>query len=849
MPLVRLSVFHLLLLSISTSAIAEEANSPSRQELEFFEKRIRPVLVDNCYECHSEKGEIEGGLRVDLREGLLKGGDSGPAVIPGNLNDSVLISALEYKDGLEMPPDGQLPENVIRHFKRWIRTGAADSRTQKMKVEEPPKTNIESLAESLWSLQPVENPEPPSVKDTGWVYNEIDEFLLAQMEEAGVTPVGDASPEALIRRVTFDLIGLPPEPQVLIGFAKNPTREFYESYINDLLNSPRFGERWARHWFDIARYGESAGNSRDVLMPYAWRYRDYVIDTINADVPYDRFVTEQIAGDLLEADSIEEKNRLQVATGFLAVGSKSLNGGNLTLDLIDDQIDVIGKAVLGMTVSCARCHDHKFDPIPTADYYAMVGILNSTETLYGGSTRRPKDLKDELDVYLPLGTTEEISRVEEYVKTLKRIDQLTKEKSKSAKNVQSLLKELPKDWKEQEQLIASLLEEEEGESKLNDDQRSVSEKIEAYRTAQKSHRETLNEIKELESHESPEIDYAIGVREGKNVADEAIRIRGEAKKKGDIVERGFLSVVSLGHQAKINSEESGRRELAAWLVDEQQPLTPRVAVNRIWMHLFGRGIVETVANFGTNAAEPTHPELLDHLAHRFVHEFDWSRKSIIREIVLSRAYQLSSRPAPENLAVDAPNKFYWRFDRRRLEAEPLRDAMLFASGELETERPQASIVAEIGEGEVGRGIKDELLVQPYPYRSVYLPIIRGIIPEFLKVFDFPEPSNPQGTRLSTNVPAQSLFLMNSPFVIEQSEKLAELLVNEKQTSEERIQMLYLRTLSRLPSEQELANAKSYVEDCLASRKDDLKKMPKREQLAWATLCQAVFASGEFRYID
>ncbi len=841
------AIVALSLVMLLDSNAAEKAFTP--QQLNFFEKKIRPVLVESCYECHSAD-EMEGDLRVDLRAGLLQGGETGPAIVPKNLGDSLLIAAIEYRDDLEMPPDERLSDSVIRDFKRWVKMGAPDPRSGAMEAPSGKDAEGKLSGVDLWSLQPIQSPALPSVKQENWPQSGVDRFLLSKMEEVGVRPVQDASPEALLRRVSFDLTGLPPSLEDVRAFLKDPSEAAYQKYVDKLLKSPQFGERWARHWFDIARYAESAGSSRDVLMPYAWRYRDYVIDAMNEDIPYDRFITEQVAGDLLDADDQAERDRLQVATGFLAIGSKSLNGGNIVLDVVDDQIDVIGKAVLGMTISCARCHDHKFDPIPTADYYAMAGIFKSTQTLYGGSTNRPKDLGSELKVYLPLGNEASLEEAKKYISVEKELAKLVKKKGVLAKEVQKRLKALPKDWKQQEQALLALLEEEQGEEKISDEQVKLQEKIAAFRTSQQEQKNLTGQLKEMKTQEKPSVDWAVGVREGKKIADSPIHIRGEQKKTGDVVSRGFLSVVKLESEgSKISGKVSGRKELAVWLVDPSQPLTPRVAVNRIWMHLFGKGLVEQVDNFGTTSQPASHSELLDHLAHRFVRELGWSRKAIIREIVLSRAYKLSSLPDGTNLEKDAENQFYWRRQRRRLEAEALRDAMLQAGGELNLERPRASIVTQIGEGEVGRNINAKLLDKPYPYRSVYLPIIRGLVPEFLKVFDFPEPSNPSGTRMTTNVPSQSLFLMNSPFVIEQSEKLSELLIKSSGSDSDRVELMYLRALSRMPKANEIALAEAYLGDCRAGLGMSQEAADKREKLAWATLCQAVMASAEFRYLD
>ena len=437
-PTLSLTLIALAVLSVGPNASAQ---APDRRKLDFFEKRIRPVLVKSCYKCHSADAKDLGGkLRLDHRDGLIRGGETGPAVVPNKPGASLLIRALEHRDGLEMPPDKKLPSAVVQDFRKWIAQGAVDPRVSSTK----PKSAATRPRPSrdLWSLKAVSRPEVPPVKNSGWPQTDIDRFLLARMEAADLTPVADASPETLLRRVHFDLVGLPPTPEQLDAFAADHSPAAYRRTVDDLLASPRFGERWARHWLDVARFAESAGSSRDVLMLWAWRYRNYVIDAVNADIPYDRFLVEQLAGDLLEAGSPAEARRLQVATGLLAIGQKSLNGGNIPLDIIDDQLDVIGKTVLGLTIACARCHDHKFDPIPTADYYALAGIFRSTETLYGGSINRPKNIDAKLKVYLVLGDTSQLGEVKKHQKTLAN---LQKQRQNLAKRRNNLKKRLPKD--------------------------------------------------------------------------------------------------------------------------------------------------------------------------------------------------------------------------------------------------------------------------------------------------------------------------------------------------------------------------------------------------------------------
>ena len=827
-----------------------EDKRTSQRNLQFFESKIRPVLVQHCYKCHAaDSNEIGGGLLLDSRAATRSGGESGAAVVPGNVQESLLISAIEYRD-FEMPPDAKLPDDVIRDFKRWVANGAVDPRKGKP-APSPITTESKKPESDLWSLKPIAISEPPAV--TEWAISDIDRFVLRKMNDEGLEPVPDAGVDAILRRTTFDLIGLPPTVESLAAFrdaAGHGLNSALEQLVDELLASPQFGERWGRHWMDAVRYAESAGNSRDVLMPWAWRYRDYIIDALNADVAYDRFLTEQIAGDLLSADSIAERDRLQIATGFLAIGSKSLNGGNLELDIPDDQIDVIGKAILGLTVSCARCHDHKFDPIPTADYYGLVGIFRSTETLYGGSTRRPKTVADKLKVYLPLG-----KNADERANTISKIDKemaaVKKKEAVAAKRVAAQKKRLPKDWKtryselkEREAAIAS----NDKLPPLRGPDKNLLRQFALFEEAERQQAELQEQLKQMQQG-LPDLDFAIGVRDKTKVADSPIYLRGDKGKAGDVTPRGFLSVVPVAEEIAVNAKQSGRLELARWITQPDHPLTSRVIVNRVWQHLFGRGLVESVDNFGVNGDTPSHPELLDWLANRFVHHHHWSLKSLIREIVLSRTYRLSNEFDERNCELDPGNIFLWRMSRRRLEAEPLRDAMLAASGQLNLERPLGSAVMKMGEGEVGRGIKTEYLDEPFPHRTVYMPILRTKMPSFLKTFDHPEPSNPQGLRDSTNVPAQSLYLMNSPFVLEQSELLARRVIDAAPDDGIRLKNLWQLTLSRSPTGTEINRSLEFLvktDDKLKSEQSDTAR---REIRKWQMLSQALFASAEFRYVD
>ncbi len=792
-----------LLLLASPSLRAEDSAG-----IEFFEKKIRPVLAKHCYSCHSpEAKSVKGGLRVDHRSAMLEGGESGEAVVPGEPDESLLISSLKY-ESFEMPPTGQLPEAVIADFEKWVEMGAP-APDSKPTAESKESGYSAAANDDLWSLRPVEVANVPAVEKTDWPRTDVDRFVLAELEAAGLAPVGDASRETLLRRLCFDLTGLPPTPEQRRAFLADDSPDAVARLVDELLASPAYGERWGRHWLDVARYAESNGKSRDVLMPDAWRYRNWVVDAFNADLPFDEFVTQQLAGDLLPADSPEQRDRQLVATGLLAVGSKPLVGGNLPLDLADDQIDVVSKAFLGLTVSCARCHDHKFDPIPTADYYALAGIFLSTDTRYGGGLRGAKNQQGKAQTLLVLGENAD-ERLKVIAERVKLGAAATKRLAAEKKKLQQLRKKKADEAKitEVETKIASLEEE-----------------IAALKKAQR---------------DEP-LEFACGVVDGDKPSDCRIRIRGEKNKQGDSVPRGFLTSIDV-EVPEIPQDASGRLELAAFVTHPDNPLTPRVAVNRLWHHLFGRGLVETVDNFGNTGTKPSHPELLDYLAGRLVQN-EWSLKRTIREIVLSRTYQLAGTLDESNYERDPANTLLWRSSRRRLEAEALRDAMLAASGELVLERPETSVVARMGDGEVGRTINLKPLSEPFPHRSVYLPIIRGIVPEFLKTFDFPEPSNVLGRRSTTNVPMQSLFLMNSPFVVARAERLATLAAKTGD-DDTAVATAYERALGRLPRDDERSRAVEFLSRHAAQLDGE---NPRREALV--SLCQALFASAEFRFVE
>jgi len=803
-----------------------------RAQVEFFEAKIRPVLVAHCYECHAASTKNpKGGLLLDTREGIRRGGESGHAVVPGDLDESLIISSLKY-ESFEMPPQGQLPSQVIKDFERWISMGAHDPRDGKSALVRD-TIDFES-ARDFWAFQPLRKPSVPMVKNESWLRSDVDAFIAQRLESKGIEPVADAAAVDLVRRIYFDLIGVPPTPkqadQFIAHYADNPDAAI-ASLVDELLGNRMFGERWGRHWLDVVRFAESTGMERNGTYPQAWRYRDWVIDAMNQDKPYDQFVTEQIAGDWLPFETIEQRNANLIATGMLAIGPKSLNENNkeqFQLDVVDEQIDVVTRAFLGLTASCARCHDHKFDPIPQSEYYALAGIFTSTETLYGtGKTngnRNPGRL---------LAINGDAVRAVEL----------------GGGDSGKLLKRYEADLKKQKVKLAAAKK----QLQRAKNERATQAAKKAINLAEIEIRRLTNRIKQVTVDEvelSDATTLVMAVKDSDKAADTRLRIRGEPRDYGSAVPRGFLTIASLQEPPQIPKDRSGRLELAQWITDPANPLTSRVIVNRVWQHLFGRGLVVTVNNFGFNGDRPTHPLLLDYLASDF-NAGDGSIKQLIRRIMTSRVYRLSATASSAGQAADPDNDLLSHMNQRRLEAEAIRDAMLKASGQLDLTPVESSIVAELGLGIVGQDLKADQLKRETDARSVYLPIVRSELPEILRLFDFPEPSIIGGARDVTTVPTQALFMMNNEFVVDSARRFAErLLENENASDESRVRRAYRLALVRQPSTDEIQAAVNYIRDV----QETLGTQPKanREQsqrLAWASFCQTLFASSEFRYLN
>ncbi|MFM7056359.1 MAG: DUF1553 domain-containing protein [Planctomycetota bacterium] len=812
------------------------AQESAAEKTFFFESRIRPVLVEHCYECHSQQANsIKGGLSLDTRQAVAAGGDSGKVVIPGKPEDSLLLESVRYTNpGLQMPPKGRLTDAQIADIERWIKLGAPDPR----EGTAVPRTNSwdRQRGRSHWAFQHIHAPAVPGVRSVEWPKSDIDRLLLAKLENAGIMPAPDTTREKLLRRVTLDLVGLPPTLAEQQQFLDDPASDddALTTVVDRLLASPGFGERWGRHWLDVVRYADSVGRTRNVPFPYAWRYRNYVIDAFNTDKPYDDFIEEQIAGDLLPSRSARDRAEQLVATGFLALGSMDLSERDteqFRLDQIDDQLDTIGRGMLGLTLSCARCHDHKFDPISQEDYYSLAGILASTQTLTGQLNRQggnqtyfhPERLLD-----LKAAARQPPPDSSDSAPSAARLAQLRQQLNTLVRESKSDSLPAPRQKVVRNQIAA-----------LRRELSAAAPKVPTGAPAPPVKKKTQTKQQRIEEVPfDPKAELAMAAAEGPP-RDLELRLRGEPDLKGELVPRSIPVALRTAGNPRMPENGSGRLELAQWLTSSRNPLTARVMVNRVWSHLFGRGLVESVDNFGLSGAIPEHPELLDHLAAAFMKD-NWSVKQLIRRIVLSRVYRLGSEHSPEQRQRDEGNLYFGRASLRRLEAETVRDSLLAISGQLDPARPSGAPFDPTFTGDLSRGGRGGSEVQKAfarPIRSVYLPVFRSEIPQMFSVFDFAEPDQVNGLRDVTTVPPQALFMLNNPFVIEAADRIAgELLERSPNDAAAQVRHVWRRVYCRPPAPAESTAALTF-----------LRHTPGEPRKQLAALVQATFASAEFRY--
>ena len=921
------------------------------QELdrELFEKSVRPILVERCVACHNP-AVLEGGLDLTSAAGFAKGATTGPLLNLSNLSNlskplrseaperSRLLAAISYEGRVKMPPDGRLAPKAIEAFRTWVEMGAPWPDAGPASVPSDVEAAFTKEQRSSWAFQTMSDPAPPAVAGS-WPLGAIDRFLLAKLDAEGLEPAPPAHKLTLLRRVTYDLTGLPPTEDEIRNFVSDDSPSAFDAVVERLLASPRYGERWGRHWLDVARYADSTGNDEDVRYPHGWRYRDYVIQAFNEDLPYVRFVQEQVAGDLLPAEDGGEVNvQGIVATGFLALGPKALaqqDKKRMLYDVYDEQLDVVSKAFLGLTVTCARCHDHKFDPIPTRDYYSMVSIFARTQSFRNTTKHNAKllsrplvpepiyevhrrsqnlilhreaDIQNAVDQALARRNERLVPEIDAYMLASERVYGGGEDSAAVASETEldpDLLeswvaylepREIPRPhmaaWREASprarpdvarayrdqdrahlsewnakigerwnEILAARPEMDEPPPKRPeilpgtvrfhygvhfDDDGPLAVSEDDYENAFST--ETIKRLRELEEQLAaleksapPAPPMATAVAEGEPFLQKVF-LRGDYRTPGEDAPMGFLSILE-DDPPLPELSTSGRLELAQWLTTPEHPLTARVMVNRVWQWHFGEGLVRTSSNFGKMGEVPSHPELLDYLARRFVAS-GWSIKDLHRRILRSSAYRMSSDISPEAHLRDPENRFLSHFNRRRLDVEEIRDGLLAIDGSLDFTMG-GTLDDRVGTDPENSNERLSLDPSTRRRRTVYLPLRRANLPTLLSLFDFGDAVNSVAKRSSTNVSPQALFMMNSKFVAERAGNLAASLLEETDGDvAPRIHRAYLAILNRPATGEEIESGSGYVERLMISFPGVL-----AERDAWKSLCKILMASNEFIYVD
>lgn len=806
------------------------------EKILFFENQVQPILQANCLRCHGGGEKASGKLRLTSREEVLKGGVSGPAIDLAKPGDSLLLKAINYVDDLEMPPAGKLPKTQIEVLTKWVEMGAPWKAQKAVAAKSdaqhgPPQVNAETM--KFWSFQPVKLPKVPVVKNKTWARNPIDNFVLAKLEKSGLKPAPPADRIGLLRRATYDLIGLPPTPEDVKAFLADKSPQAYETVLDRLLASPQYGERWGRHWLDLVRYGETNSFERDDPKPFVWRYRDYIIRSLNEDKPYDQFIREQLAGDELPKATPDTL----IATGYYRLGQwddEPSDPLQARYDELDDIVATTSQAFLGMTVNCARCHDHKIDPISQKDYYKFLSFFQGT-TRYGGSGRAVAD--NSLRSIAP--PDEQLRHEKESLAYKGQLDSLNTLLTDIEKPLVEKFSPVEKEEFKSAQNRIPLLKKRVPETLSEDDFKLYTELTE------KRDKMVKNPPKGLEQ--------ALAITEKGRVPDKTfLMLRGNPHVPGDEVQPGFLSVLAppqpeipnLGPEAK----SSGRRlALANWIAAKSNPLTARVMANRIWQHHFGRGIVRSPNNFGFLGDKPTHPELLDWLAVEFM-KGDWKLKPLHKTVMLSNAYRMSSKADAKALDKDPENNLFWRFDMRRLDAEEIRDSVLFVNKSLNLKGGGPSIYPTIpkevlaGQSRPGSGW-GKSTPEEMARRSVYIHIKRSLTVPLLASFDAADTDFTCPVRFATTQPTQALSMVNSAFTNEQASLLADYLKKQRPGHVKAQVMLGLsRVLQREPKVKEIERGlkmiQSFQRDHGASETQALKYF-----------CIVLLNLNEFIYLD
>jgi hypothetical protein len=774
--------------------------------VEHFESHVRPLLVENCLNCHGPKKQW-AGLRLDSREAILRGGDSGPAIAVGKPEDSLLIRAVRQDDpNLKMPQNAKLTDSEIAQLVRWIELGAPfpDSAKQPEIRRDP----------NHWSFKSPIKPSVPAVSHPEWSESMIDRFVSAKLEAAGMTPSRRADSRTLIRRVTFDLNGLPPSRSDIQEFLADERPDAFSRLVDRLLASPAYGERWGRHWLDVARYADSNGLDENIAHGNAWRYRDYVVDSFNRDNPFNRFIVEQLAGDLLPAMDEAILHEQLTATGFLSIGPKVLaevNEAKMRMDIIDEQIDAVGRVFLGLTLGCARCHDHKFDPVDISDYYGLAGIFKSTRTM------------------------------DTYTKVAKWHENLLP--SAAATQLQASYNEQVAAAKQSLEMFVMQADQAARQS-LAADAKPPEKLEELYPESTRMELATKREQLANLEKTPPELPAAMGVTEDQ-ITELAIHLRGDPQKLGDIVPRRTPQVIRSVDSPNFPADASGRRQLADWLINPRHPLTARVLVNRIWARHFGEGLVRTTENFGLLGEPPSHPELLDWLAIRFAE--DWSQKTLHRQILDSSTYQQQAAGSDDVISQDPENRLLGRAAVRRLEAEEFRDALLVVSDQLDS-TIGGSLLKVKNRGYLFDHTSIDLSDYSSQRRSLYLPVIRNNVYDLFQLLDFPDPALPSGSRVTTTVAPQALLMLNSDFVMQSADQLARRLLSNFASDEQRIAGMFVIAYGREATPQEMSTSRSFLDELQQTLETEGFDKSQRQIQCWNILCHATLASNEFIYL-
>ena len=765
---------------------------------EFFLDKIKPVLDAKCAGCHGS--EPQGGLRLDSRAGFARGGKSGSKGLP-----ELLIQAVNYRHAtLKMPPAGKLPADTIADLERWVKQGAvwADA------PEALAPYVLRPEQKAFWSFQPVRLAEPAAVANERWNRHPIDRFIFAGLDAKSLRPGARAGKLTLIRRVTYDLTGLPPSPAEIDAFLKDTSTGAFARLVDRLLASPHYGERWGRHWLDLVRYADTAGDASDFPVPEAHKYRNWVIDAFNRDKPYDRFVGEQIAGDLLPAANEDDRWRQTIATGYLAVSRRiGVSPQSERHVTIEDTIDNVGKTILGLSVGCARCHDHKFDPIPASDYYALYGIFDSSIYPFAGAEHRP--LRADFVYRLGAAKANEILRPfeEEIAPWNKR------ERAKFAEYQEFQNRKVTTPGRTREIVWNELLA-------LREERRAIAEKF-------------------------PPLETAYAISEG-DPHDVPIQKMGEPGSPGAPAPRGFLQILG-GQPVPKDEKGSGRRQLAQWIASADNPLTARVMVNRIWHYHFGQGLVATTSDFGVRGAPPSNPALLDYLAARFMRD-GWSIKTMHRLILLSETYQLASDGIAANIAIDPQNQLHWRQNRRRLDAESIGDSVRLISGSLDLTP---------GERHPFPHERTYFYRQHEPFSEFYVNRKRAVYGlqqrfqknAYLDLFDGPDGNLPLSERKSTTTSLQALWLMNSKFLHEESDAIAERLRSAAPGMDARVDWAHQRIFSRPAAPADVKKAGESLTRLAAQHRAAGCEAALCEQRSWAGYVRAMLSANSFLFVD